>query len=287
MKLSLIIVVYKSESVIFNCLDSIEKYNDLGNDLEVIIVDNEQESILGPNLRTDNYSFCIKYLKSECNKGFGGGNNLGASVATSNVLFFLNPDTILVERIFSEVYQQIENNKKLIYGFSLIDKEGKKNNSYSFFYDSYVKYRFLSLLKRIDFKFPFRYKWIRKNIWPWGAAFAVNKEQFIKAGRFDENIFLCNEEPDLLKRIPDRDVFISNRHIIHLEGHGTVVSVNRYYHALKSFHYYQEKHLMSDANRLLWNLHIKVLCVFLSLFARDENSKNYIKACELIYSEGK
>ena len=47
-QLSIIIVTYNSEKLIFECLDSIYKYNDIGDSLEVIIVDNcsnDQEKV--------------------------------------------------------------------------------------------------------------------------------------------------------------------------------------------------------------------------------------------------
>jgi len=39
-KLSIVIVTYNSNKVIKECLESIEKHNDIGKSLEVIIVDN-------------------------------------------------------------------------------------------------------------------------------------------------------------------------------------------------------------------------------------------------------
>lgn len=285
MKLGVIIVVYKSEAVIFNCLDSINRYNDLGDNLEVIIVDNDLLSTLGEELDASKYGYALKYQKAEGNNGFGAGNNLGASFSTSEVLLFLNPDTVLVESLFYDVYGAIHEDKNLVYGFSLTDKDGGKNNSYSFFYDSFLRYRFLSLVKRFSYQKPIRSRVSNKYVWPWGAAFAINREVFLNAGGFDENIFLCNEEPDLLKRLPQRRVFISDHNIIHLEGHGTVVSENRYYHAFKSFKYYQDKYSMSKFNRTLWDIYVRLLCIRYKLFSNDESNVNYVKAYNRIRKE--
>jgi GT2 family glycosyltransferase len=285
MKLSVIIVVYKSEGVIYNCLESIEKYNDLGQDLEVVIVDNEVESLLGDKLQYTKYGFTLKYKKSIGNNGFGAGNNLGASVASSNILFFLNPDTMLVEKIFSDIYGRLKDDSNLICGFFLTDSAGKRNNSYSFFYDDFLRYRILSLMKVISYKWPTKSKWANSYIWPWGAAFALNKKTFDKAGGFDENIFLCNEEADLLKRIPGRKVHMSEHRIIHLEGHGTTVSEFRYYQAFKSFRYYQEKYSMSPMNRFLWELYVQILCLGKMLISRNENSMNYVSAYRRFINE--
>ena len=43
MKISVIIVAYKSGDILVKCLDSIAKYNDIEDELEVIVVDNSPE----------------------------------------------------------------------------------------------------------------------------------------------------------------------------------------------------------------------------------------------------
>lgn len=285
MKLCVVIVVYKSEGVIFNCLRTIDQYNDLKDSLEVVVVDNDLQSTLGERIDASKYSYALKYQKAKGNNGFGAGNNIGAKLASSDVVLFLNPDTLLVENLFRDVYEAIHDNRNLIYGFSLTDRDGKRNNSYSFFYDSFIRYRFLSLIKSFSYQKPIRSAWANKYIWPWGAAFAINREVFFNAGGFDENIFLCNEEPDLLKRLPQRKVFISDHHIIHLEGHGTVVSENRYYHALKSFQYYQNKYSMSKYNRLLWKIYIRIICACYKCFSKNQSNLNYVKAYSRIMME--
>ena len=42
-KLSVIIVTYNSVRHIYDCLESVFQFNDLGNELEVIVVDNHSE----------------------------------------------------------------------------------------------------------------------------------------------------------------------------------------------------------------------------------------------------
>ena len=40
MKISLVTVAYKNGDILLDCLNSIEKYNDLKDELEIIVVDN-------------------------------------------------------------------------------------------------------------------------------------------------------------------------------------------------------------------------------------------------------
>lgn len=277
-KLSVIIVSYQSDAVILDCLDSIQRFNDLGKELEVVVVDNFQNSNLSNLIESIDYGFLLNYKLADDNRGFGAGNNMGVNIASGEVMLFLNPDTILIENIFADVYEAIHSNSHLIYGFSLIDKLGRLNNSYSFFYDSYIIYHALAVMKMFNYCYPIKKKWTNKYLWPWGAAFAINKEVFVSAGCFDENIFLCNEEPDLMQRIPQRHVYISDHKIIHLEGSGDVVSEYRYYNSLISFDYYMKKYNISFLNRFLWDIYIKLKCWRINHFSNTESERNYVKA---------
>ena len=89
--LSIIIVTFNNFIVVKECIESIFKYNDINELLEVIVVDNStQISItqdikeLWPNVK------CIKNSK---NGGFGKGNNIGEKIACGENIAFINPDT--------------------------------------------------------------------------------------------------------------------------------------------------------------------------------------------------
>ena len=59
---------------------------------------------------------------------------------------------------------------------------------------------------------------------------------------FDESMFLCNEEPDLMHRLNIKKVRIFDRNIIHLEGHTTEIHEVRFKEWLKTTQYYLEKY---------------------------------------------
>lgn len=285
-KVSIVIVSYKSDDVIVECLKSIEKYNNLEKtELEVIVVDNylspgsNLEKELLTNVKNE-FGYDLIYIKNYVNGGFGQGNNLGVSKARGNVIMFLNPDTAFLEPFLNEMYVSIANNKNLIWGFTLVDKEGKLNNSYSIFPDFFYLYWLIAVVKRVFFRLPNIIRLLNRLIWPWGAAFAMSKSSFEDAGRFDENIFLCNEEPDLLKRIVSRKIYISPRKIIHLEGHGIPSSVQRHYEYLKSLTYYCNKYNLSNKAVFLYLIFVNK---FRLLFNRsNENAKNMLTAMEYL-----
>ena len=79
-KLSIIIVLYNSGKLIFECLDSLYRYNDIGSSLEIILVDNcsSDREFVFDKVRKD-YPSDIILIKSLINGGYGHGNNQGAA----------------------------------------------------------------------------------------------------------------------------------------------------------------------------------------------------------------
>ncbi len=238
---SVIIVAYNSESVIFDCLSSINKNNDIGERLEVIVVDNSPTASLGESLMT-RYGSLYKYIHNPKNGGFGQGNNIGAMASKGEVLLFLNPDTILISGVFRELYSAVEKGA-VIGGFRLVDPVLKDNDTIGLL----PEFNWLTVPRWMLNLLVIKFKVLTKCVFPWGAALFVKKDEFIRAGMFDENIFLCNEEPDLIHRFGGVKVEIINTPIIHLEGHTTVVHDYRFREYLKSTKYYFEKHGLNFA----------------------------------------
>ena len=251
-RLSVVIVAYDSEEVLLPCLRSVGETNPLGEALEVVVVDNKPDTGLQTCLATESYSFRLRYVANVRNSGFGGGNNIGAAVATAPFLLFLNPDTILHEDVFTPTLALLEADDRYVVGYTLTDVEGRINDSYSYFPEYIGIFPLLHLLQRLSFRGFVNHCWLVNRIaWPWGAAFALPKARFDAAGRFDEHIFLCNEEPDLMKRLPERRIRILPQRIVHLEGHGRQVPVSRYLAFLRSTDYYLRKYRISG-RRLYW-----------------------------------
>ena len=75
-RLSLIILTYNSEKDIYDCLQSVYQYNDIGNSLEVIVVDNFTQMRDKINLQYPD----VKVIANTKNGGYGQGNNIGIRV---------------------------------------------------------------------------------------------------------------------------------------------------------------------------------------------------------------
>lgn len=128
MILSIIIVGYKDEQTVLDCINSINTYNDIGKGVETILVDNSPEhNVFYAAQKQFPDVECIKNI----NNGFGAGNNLGASQARGKYLLFLNPDTILVEPIFEYAIERFNRNSNLsMFGVKMVNLRLERNASF-------------------------------------------------------------------------------------------------------------------------------------------------------------
>jgi len=279
-KLSVIIVTYNSCNVIQKCLESISIYNDIGSRLEVIIVDNSPHSKIHKVIQDLHLSLDVKYIHNPKNGGFGQGNNIGASLTNGKYLLFLNPDTIIIEEIFLFAINQFNNDKMLgVFGMLLYDENGKRcMNSFGYMPE---KKRLLPVI----FWWPF-IKYINyspKNLFPLGANLFVTRALFENSGCFDENFFMCYEEPDLISRIPSAfKVKIFNKKIIHLDGHTTeeIGIENRLNQSFQSEKYYFDKYkfdYIKYSKKVLMLMKIKY--ILYTLFGKNKkNLSIYIES---------
>ena len=92
MKLSIIIINYKSEDVIEKCIRSIS-YNE---SYEIIVIDNEKNPKLMKKLRKIRK---VKIIPYTSNLGFSKANNIGINQAKGDYILVLNADCFLTKKI--------------------------------------------------------------------------------------------------------------------------------------------------------------------------------------------
>jgi len=284
MKLSIIIVHYRVEKELFDCLTSIRDAN-IKTSYEVIVVDNDEKKTIEKELKKK-FSF-VKYIKSPRNIGFGSGNNLGAKCARGEFLFFLNPDTILQKDTVNRLVEFIEKNKNIgIVAPLLLDRN---NKPYSLQgtkelnpLNGIIGLSFLNKL--------FPNNLISKNYWllDWdkkgvievdvvpGTAFIIRRSIFEKIGGFDERFFLYFEESDLCRRIRQlgyKIFIVPHSKVVHFWGRSTVHRTDTNSIFAKSRFKYFRKHygllnaflveLFSRAN--MFNLFVVGILILASL----------------------
>lgn len=217
-KLSAIIVTYNSEPDIYGCLEALFAQNDLGEALEVIVVDNNSSCFahMQDELKRM-YGDKIKVLSNKQNGGYGQGNNIGIIHATSPVVMIMNPDVRLVKISFKEIVSLYQADARLaMVGFrQIVNKNGKRGTSFSLLnhYSGFVRFSGGILANRL-------YCFCWRHMYFSGACFCVRKTMFEAAGLFDEQIFLYGEENDIHFRIhstfpESHDIFLRKSIYLH------------------------------------------------------------------------
>jgi GT2 family glycosyltransferase len=196
--LSVIIINYKSESFLGNCLASLYRKIDTRLLFEVIIFNNDPAE----KLEAIQQKFSdIKIIPSTCNIGFGAGANAAAKEATGELLFFLNPDAEIFTDNITAVLEKFESDPRLgALGGDVLTPDGKKQK-WSAGYETTL----LDLIRN-NFQLPrSRRIWESRDAcqahWVSGSSLFVRNEIFQRIGGFDENIFMYFEDMDLCKRI--------------------------------------------------------------------------------------
>ncbi len=225
--LSVIIVSYKSEYVIENCINSID------NEIEIIVIDNSDDDILKKKIESKYKN--VKYILSEKNLGMGAGNNLGIKNVNKDFVLILNPDVTLKSNSIDEIFIA----SKEIDNFGIIAPLSNKDQ-----YPNYI----LKKGHNFDPVKPFKVKSVD------GYAMILNLKKLKKIDNFnffDENFFLYLENEDLCKRLieKDEDIYvIPKSKIDHLGGkavdpkYKNEIEYLRNWHWMWSKFYFNKKH---------------------------------------------
>lgn len=226
LNLSIIIVNYNASIYLFECIDSIFKY--LSNiNYEIIVIDNASTDDSLEKIRGLNCTI----VKLQENVGFVKANNIGANIANGKYLYFLNPDTILLDGNVSVLLNFIEENSdigviapKVLNPNLSIQFTCRKEPTIRrlFFY----LFGFSKLFKRINFFVDYKmeledFNEILYPDWVSGCAIIIKKELFQSANGFDEDLFMYWEDVSLCKSIRLKGykiVFNPEHSIIHYGG---------------------------------------------------------------------
>ncbi len=103
--LSVIIVNWNTRNDLDRCLSSIEaRRGDL--DLEIIVIDNNSAD--GSAEFVQQRFPHVRLIANRDNRGFAGGNNQGLEIARGDYVLLLNPDTIVLDDVFTRAIEYAE-----------------------------------------------------------------------------------------------------------------------------------------------------------------------------------
>ena len=265
--ITFIVVCYKSENVIYKCLDS------LPINSKKILIENSRNIKLKKELE-------LKYDNIEVflndNLGMGASNNIGISRSTTDFVFILNPDTIFKP----DTLDNLINDLKQIDDFAIVSPviSNQRFPNYKGIINENNKYQDIISVNVVD-----------------GFSMLINKKKF-QGNFFDENIFLYLENDDLCKRAIDlgHKIYVFNSSIVdHIAASSTNMNKAdieklRNWHWMWSKFYYNRKHygLTKALIRISPNLFSSLFkyLIFLILFNKTEKIKYYNRLAGLICS---
>ena len=230
--LSIVVVTFKSENVIHDCIKSIP------SDIDILVVDNSSNNKFKENIEKTYQN--VQCILAPSNLGMGSGNNLGLKKIKTDYAFIINPDVTLEKNTIDEII----NSMNEISSFGIIAPMSNK-----------VKYPNYQLNKNQNLYqgklTPFKVKSVD------GYAMVLNIKklnqfhEFKNYKYFDENFFMYLENDDLCKRIKKikEDIYIIPKSKInHLGGKAVdikyeyQIEMSRNWHWIWSKFYFNKKH---------------------------------------------
>jgi len=207
MKLSIIILNYKSLGLVKNCLKAIK---DLSLDLnyETIVVDNNSKDDSVKYIE-ENY-FDVKLIKSAKNMGFSGGNNLGIRQAQGEYVLILNPDILVLSKAIETMIEFMDQHPQAgICGPKLINPDGSLQYSCSRWPDWHLPFYRRSYFSRTKIAQNWIDNYLMKDWnhktdspidWLFGACLMIRQVAIKEVGLLDERYFMYMEDLDWCRR---------------------------------------------------------------------------------------
>ena len=214
-ELTVVIVTFKSEVKIFECLRSIS------NQADIIVVENSKNYELKKEL--ENKFSNLRCILSGENLGYAAANNIGLRQVKTKYALVLNPDTILDENAIQRFLRSTEKLKD----FWLMGPGSDQMVE--------LKFRENDLIEVNNLK---------------GFAIFLNLSKFNNE-YFDESFFLYFEEIDLCKKVKNNNgkIYLDRQIKINHQGSQSVNNLNKFeleknrnWHWMWSTFYYHKKY---------------------------------------------
>ncbi len=202
--ISIVIVNWNGGDLLLQCLESLAATRTDSHPQEIIVVDNgSTDDSLSACERFDN----VTVIENGVNLGFGAACNIGARVATSPLLLFLNPDCVVGPGSIDRCSEEFRDPGVGVCGIALTDENGAVSRSC---------HRFPtvgSFMRRILGLHVMSQRFDDGSMRDWnhavdsdvdhviGAFYMMRRDVFARLGGFDERFFVYLEDLDLSLRV--------------------------------------------------------------------------------------
>ncbi|HKX88867.1 MAG TPA: glycosyltransferase family 2 protein [Sphingopyxis sp.] len=237
-----VIVNYRTGTLVAQCLESLDKDRQYCPGLRVIVVDNASNDgsadLIDEVIRARNWDWAT-LMRSPENRGFGAGSNLGIAWALdrpdpADLVWLLNPDTRVIPGAANALARFMAAHPGAgIAGSALLDADGQPW-PYAFRFPSLLgeiergsRLGFVSRLLRDSATLRRMGPRCEKVDWVSGASFIIRRELLEDDMRFDEEYFLYYEETDFCLHAMRKGWecwYVPDAVVLHIAGQSTGIT---------------------------------------------------------------
>ena len=283
MQLSVIILNYNVRYFLEQCVLSVQKA--LTNlDAEIIVVDNNSSD--GSCEMMKQLFPHIKLIENPVNVGFPKGNNVGVAEAKGEYICILNPDTVVAEDTFTEIFnsQLSTHNSQLgIIGCKLIDGTGnflpESKRGVPTPWVAFTK--IFGLYKISNFFGKYYAQHLTENQSGKvdvlvGAFMIMKRDLYLQVGGFDENCFMYSDDIDLsymIQKLGKENFYFHKTSVIHYKGESTVRDEKYLKRFREAMQFFYKKHFKKS---FVFDVMMQVGSFIFTIF-KQKQQKNTVR----------
>ncbi len=227
MTLSIILVHYKSNELLMNCLQSIFQFD--STRFDIIVVDNDSNDGI-EDLLKQQYP-AVRFIQMGYNAGFARANNAGIRQSTAEAVLLLNTDTIVSADAINACLDDFIHSGAAACGVQLLNEDGTPQISGNYAMKGGLNYllplpywgnflKWMAEVLKVSKPHLAVASTVQEVDWVNGAFLMVNRKAIEKAGLLDEDFFLYAEEAEWCSRLKQtgKMLIFGNHHVYHLQG---------------------------------------------------------------------
>ena len=285
--LSIIIISYNTEQLLYNCLKSV--YQTVKNtDFDVIVVDNGSSDKSVDMLKS--YFPQVHLITNNINNGFSKANNQAILLTDSRYILLLNSDTLLRESAVDELVQFLDEHSDVAaVGPKVLNADGSiqsKGGSFPSITSA------LLILFRLDKWLPMKVKYsmfnkifwsdddLRKVDWVCGCCLMARKAVIDKIGGLSEEFFFYGEDVEWCYRVNktfNLIYYVPQAEIYHIGGGS---GVSQYHELWCNMEYILYQKIFNFNKRIVYvaiQLSSLMITFLKSSIINDTHARNFTK----------
>jgi len=241
---TVIIVTFKSETVIFECLKNINHFK------QIFILDNSNDANLEIKIKSQYPN--IFFFKSKYNLGYSRGHNFLLKMVKTKYALLISPDVIFDFEEFSKIHYA---DRFLNGDYAVLAPYDPNSLKKNYGFNSRIAKSVNQSIYSVDYVH--------------GFFMFMNVMKIKSVGFFDKNFFLYNEDIDLCNRIKlsnEKIYIIKNLKVSHISSASSDIG-NEYYKC-KDWHWMWSKFYLYKKNKGYFYAFLNYLPILLKLLLK-------------------